>query len=356
MNILLLSLLVVFLCAWMARYFSVSITGDFGYRKVQPNKLMAAAAAISLVLVSGLRNNIGDTVFYMHAYKINTFTWETIFQSKDYGFGILQMLLKQVSEDPQILIFVTALVTNIIIVIVFYKHSRLFEISLYVYIASGAFIVSMNGVRQFLAAAIVFAVTKSLLDGKWKTYMLVVILASFIHQSALVMIPLYFIVRRKAWTGLTLIMLSLSILIVLGFHQFSELLFTAIKDTQYSEYQSFDEGGANLIRVLVNTVPLIIGYFGRRKLRDIFPESDIIVNLTLIGLILMIISTQNWIFARLSIYFSLYQLLLFGWVVKVFREKDQKLIYVGVILFYFLYFYYENIIILGIRYSSKYLV
>lgn len=354
MNILWLSLLVVFLCALFARYFATSTS--VGSSIIQPNKLLAAGAALTLAIVAGLRNNIGDTFFYMHAYEVEDFSWNAIVQRKDVGFNILQMLLKQISDDPQILIFVTAFFTNVLIVIVLYKYSRLLDLSLYIYITSGAFIVSMNGVRQFLAAAIIFAATKSLLDGKWKPFMLVVLFASFLHQSALVMIPLYFIVRRKAWTGMTFFLLLLAVLVVIGFQQFSELLFATIKNTQYGKYESFNQGGANYLRVIVLAVPLLIAFFGREKLRQLFPKSDVIVNLTMVGFVLMIISTQNWIFARMSLYFCLYQIILLGWLVKLFRPKDQKFMYIIILVLYFIYFYFENVLILDIRYTSKYLI
>ena len=52
---------------------------------------------LSLVIVSGLRNNIGDTYFYMHSYTLlNDFTWSDIKFEKDFGFNILQMILKNI--------------------------------------------------------------------------------------------------------------------------------------------------------------------------------------------------------------------------------------------------------------------
>lgn len=353
MTMLWLTLVFVFAMSLMARYFAAPAVVEAAY--IQPNKILAAIAGFSLALVAGLRNNIGDTFFYMHSYKVNDFSWQAVIQGKDLGFNILQILLKEISDDPQILVLSTALVTNLLIVIVLYKYTRLYELSLFVYITSGAFIVSMNGIRQFLAAAIVFAATKSLVEGKWKTYMLVVLFASLLHQSALIMLPLYFIVRRKAWTGITFAFLLLAVLIVMGFSYFSDILFAALKDTQYGEYKTFNEGGASIIRVLVYAVPLIIVYFGRNKLKEIFPDSDIFVNISILGLVLLIISTQNWIFARMSIYFSLYHLVLLGWLVKLFRPKDQKLVYIAIIFFYLCYFYFENVITLGLQYRSDYL-
>ncbi|WP_138752516.1 EpsG family protein [Paenibacillus sinopodophylli] len=353
MTILWLNLIVVFMLAVTARYYAVP--ARIGYLTIQPNKILAAAAAVSLILVSGLRNNIGDTFFYVHAYTVDHYDWATIVSKKDIGFGILQLLLKQITADPQILLMTTALVTNMIIAIVMFKYSRMYELSLYVYITSGAFVVSMNGLRQFLAAAIVFAATKALFEGKWKTYTAIILFAAVFHQSALVMLPLYFLVRRKAWTGTTFFLLAIAIIIVVGFNQFSDLLFKAIQGTQYAHYQNFEEGGASIIRVLVYAVPLLICFLGREKLRALFPKSDILANLSIIGIILMIISTQNWIFARMTIYFNLYQLILIGWIVKVFREKDQKLIYMAILVFYLLFFYFESVITLDIRYTSDYL-
>ncbi|WP_214628642.1 EpsG family protein [Paenibacillus agaridevorans] len=353
MEMIWFALLAVFFNAFMARYFAAS-TAD-GPLGIRPNRFYMALGAACLILVSGLRNNIGDTYLYMHSYRVEDFSWSSVLQKDDIGFNLFQMLLKQYTEDPQLMIMLTALVTNALIIIVFCQYSRMIELSLYAYITTGSFIVSMNGIRQFLAAAIVFTATRALLEGKWKIYFAIVIFASFFHQSALIMLPIYFLVRRRAWTLTTMMLLSLGILIVVGYNYFSSALFSIIENTQYSGYRSFQEGGANVLRVIVFVIPLAIAFLGKDKLRRLFPGGDVIVNLSLVGAVIMIISTQNWIFARLGIYFSLYQLILLGWVIKLFREKDQRLMYIAFIGFYFLYFFYENVIILDIRYASDYI-
>lgn len=353
MEMMWFTLLAVFMTAFMARYLSTSTpAGPIGIR---PNRAYVALGAIVLIIVAGLRNNIGDTFLYMHSYRVTDFTWEYVLSSKDIGFNLFQMLLKQITEDPQLMVLLCAVVTNGLIFFVFYQYSRMIELSLYTYITTGAFIVSMNGIRQYLAAAIVFAGTKALLEGRWKVYFPIVIFASLLHQSALIMLPIYFLVRRRAWTLTSMLLLAVAILIVVGFNYFSSAIFAVIENTQYSEYQHLQEGGANILRVIVYMVPMFIAFLGREKLGRIFPQSDIIVNLSLVGMVIMIISTQNWIFARLGIYFSLYQMILLGWIVKLFREKDQWFVYLTFISLYFLYFFFENVIILDIRYGSDYI-
>ncbi|MEH7419515.1 EpsG family protein, partial [Neobacillus drentensis] len=57
-------LIVVYISSFFARYFSNPLAIKIPY--IRPNKLLVVIAATSLVLVSGLRNNIGDTFFYMY--------------------------------------------------------------------------------------------------------------------------------------------------------------------------------------------------------------------------------------------------------------------------------------------------
>ncbi len=347
----------VFMYSFFARYFAKPVMNPGISVSVQPNKLLLFGALTTLAFISGLRSNIGDTFNYINIYADNEFTWEYILSQKDIGFGVFQMVLKNyISEDPQIMIFVSALLTNLLIIIVLYNYSRMVELSLYVYITGGLFLVSMNGIRQVLAAAIAFTAIKFLINGNWWKYTFVVVIASLFHQTALILLPMYFLVRFKAWSKATIGLVLFSVIVVIGYEQFTTLLFSAIEDTQYGGYADFAEGGANMIRVAVEAAPLFIAYLGRNKLKKLFPESDFIVNMALIGFVFMVIATQEWIFARLSIYFQLYGLILISWLPKLFRERDQKFVYFGILVCYFLYYFYESVITLNILYRSDYLI
>ncbi|ETI67567.1 EpsG family protein [Neobacillus vireti] len=352
MAILWINFIVVYISSVLARFFSQPITIEDPY--IKPNKLLIFISVASLVFISGLRTNIGDTYFYMHSYKITDFSLESLELKGDFGFNVLQALLQKISHDPQILIFTTALLTNLLIVLVLYKYSRMIELSLFVYIASGMYTVSMNGIRQTLAAAIVFAATKFIFNGNWKGFLLIVLLGSTIHQTALIFIPVYFIVRREAWTKTTFILLGVGVIIAAGFNQFSQILFEVLNDTQYGHYSNFSEGGANVLRIAVTCAPLIIAFFGKEKLREFWPKSDYIVNLALLGTVFMLISSQNWIFARFNIYFGLYNLILISWIVILFSHKDRKTIYYLLLGCYVIYFYYEQVLSLNIVYKSDF--
>ncbi len=355
MTILWLTLGLVYLFGFYARYFARPINTG-GLEMVKPNALYATLSAATLIIISGLRSNIGDTVYYMHSYSSNIFTWENIKNQKDIGFNIFQMFLQKISPDPQFMIFIVAFITNLLLVLVFYKYSKMFEMSLFIFITSGLFVTSMNGLRQFLAAAIVFTGTKFIVNGNWRAYFIIVLVAAQVHNTAYILIPLYFIVRRKAWSGITYLLLGLAVLIVFGFNQFTSLLFSALENTQYADYKDVDYQGANALRVLVYALPIVLAYVGREKLRKLCFYSDYIVNMSLLALVFMMVSTQNWIFARFTFYFGLYSVLLVSWLIPLFTKRDQRFIYFGVIICYFIYFYYEAVISLSLIYKSNYLV
>jgi transmembrane protein EpsG len=361
MTVLWINLLVVFVCATLARMIplirrdALPLAPDGLAPPVKPNKLFVAVAAASFVLVSGLRSNIGDTPFYAYSYYLLEPTFAGFSFEGDFGFNAMQIALKMVTEDPQALIFLTALATNVLIVAGLYGYSRMIEVSLFLYITTGMFTVSMNGIRQYLAAAILFAGTRWLIRGDWKKYFLIVLLAATIHKTALIMLPLYFLVRKRAWTRASLLLIALAVLVAIGFDMFFGALLVLLEGSRYAIYGQFDEGGANIIRVAVAGIPLLVAFLGRRKLRSIWPESDVFVNMTLLGFLFMVISTANWIFARFNIYFGLYSLVLFTWIIPLFAERYRKLAYYGVLVFHLLYFYYEHVVTLDIDYRSRFL-
>jgi hypothetical protein len=360
MTVLWINLLIVFVCAAFARM--VPLMRQEGRLApaagtappVKPSKLFVSIAAASFVLVSGLRSNIGDTPFYMHSYNLLNPTFEGFSFAGDFGFNALQIALKKLTPDPQALVFVTAFLTNVLIVAGLYRYSRLIEISLFLYITTGMFTVSMNGIRQYLAAAILFAAAPWLIRGDWRRYFPVVLLAATIHNTAVIMLPVYFLARRPAWTKATLLLLALTMLVAIGFDQVFGALLILLEGSHYAGYGEFDEGGANIIRVAVTGVPLLVAYLGRRKLRGIWPESDIFVNMTLMGFLFMVISLNNWIFARFNIYFGLYSLVLYSWLIPLFAERYRKLVYYGVLVFYLMYYYYEHVVALNLQYRSHY--
>ena len=63
----------------------------------------------------------------------------------------------------------------------------------------------------------------------------VILLLSTIHQTALVMIPIIFIIQGRAFNKKTMFLIFLTLIVLVGVNEFTSFLENALKETQYSD-------------------------------------------------------------------------------------------------------------------------
>lgn len=309
-----------------------------------------------IALIAGLRKNIGDTYVYIQGYEqFSGLNFQDAMEGKgDIGFYILTYLLYQISSNPQFMILIIAMITQLMNFKFFLQYRSYLELELYVYIASGFYFVSMNGVRQSLAAGVVILSTKYIINGQFKKFLLVTILATSLHQSAIIMLPIYYICRCKAWSKKVFLLIFFALIGTTLFYELLPLLERMLEGTNYSHYiKVFMEGteeGANILRVAVSLIPCILAYMIRDSLEDNM-FNRIFINMSVINLIFMVFSLQTWIFARFSIYFNLYNCILLPYLIKNWpSKKEKKYLYGGLIICYLIFFVYEQRVAQRIRF------
>ena len=343
-----------------AFYFALVSTYISGYiSRISKNKKILSifyAFLIFLVifLISAFRNDIGDTFQYKHSYSLlNNYKFST---EGDWGFSLFQYWLYTINTDPQFLIIITSLITVGFNVFNLYHYCSYLELEIYMYITSGYFTTTMNGIRQSMLASVVFTFTRVIEKGNTKLFILLVILASPFHQSVLILIPVYFIVKSEAWSKTTLTVIIVSSIGFMGFSTLFPALMGALEDTNYGYYANqADMGGSSFMRVIVNAVPVVLAFLKRKELKEKWPKSNIFVNMALINLIFVTFGMYNWIFNRFTIYFQLYNFVLIPYIIKnCFYGKEKRVLYFGFMFCYFIFFYYEQVIGFDMQYNSKY--
>ena len=178
------------------------------------------------------------------------------------------------------------------------------------------------------------------------------------HTSALVMIPIYFVVRRRSWTPFTSFLLLGTIAATVLFDTFLPQFLGMLEETDYSIYAengwftSGTETGSNIIRVIVLIVPLVLSYMARERMEFIHGRRwDILVNISIINLAFYILSLYNWIFARFAIYTSIYPIIMTAWVIEEgFGAERRRLLKGLCIPLYIVYFWFVRYSI--IEYAS----
>lgn len=338
-----------------------------------PNMMGFVIPAVVFSVFSGLRNRAGDT----QAYLIKL---EEMLQSGDrpgLGFGKnknFQFIMWWTNDlgnktgffkdDYQMFILITALASLIPVIYILYKYSASYELAIALFVYEGYFAASLNGIRQYVAAGIMVLATKYLLSEKKNAffYYLPFILISYtIHSSVIILVPIFFLIRRKSFTAMFYVITVASIVITITFDSFLSTFFDTIENTSYSGYAttgwftSGEEGGASVFRALVAAVPLVLSYFRLDFIRErLGKKGDMLINLCLFRTVFQIVAVYNWIFARLTIYLDVYYIILLIWLLKyAYAEYDRKVVY-GLATFLF-YIYFNNMRYMIDAYSSKYI-
>ena len=119
------------------------------------------------------------------------------------------------------------------------------------------------------------------------------------------------------------------------------------------------DDGTNIIRILVEAIPIIISFIYKNKINEkMSPIIKLSINMSLINTGIYIISrvlSSGAIVGRVAIYFSLYNLILLPWILKtVFKEREKDLVYFLMIVCYIAFFYYQMCITWnGLNYGSE---
>lgn len=336
-----------------------------GRQETRLMPFMAVLAFVPLIWIAGTRTSFVDTGAYISAYaqlpgslgQMGGYL-ETV--TKDKGFTVLGILIKSFfGSDYRVYFFIIAILQSASLIAVYRKYSENFFLALFVFIASTDYMSWMhNGIRQFLAATVTFAATPFLLKKKYIPYFLVVVLfSSTLHMTALMMIPIAFIVQGPAWNKKSLLAIAAVSLAIAFTDQFTDLLNAALEDTQYtnvvSDWSQAADDGTNLLRVLVYAVPTVLSIIGLPYIKEADdPVINLSCNMGILSTMLYCLSavTSGIFVGRLPIYCSLYSSgILLPWLLRhMFSKDSQKFVYGIMILAYCLFYYYQMHMVWGV--------
>ncbi len=304
--------------------------------------LFAAITFLPLFLFVSLGEVRSDIWLYLKNYEELDLTFSQVFQNwwtdKGPGFTIIQILIKSIfGSDRTAFRIIVALMQSIPLVLVYRKYSEDYVLSVFLFTASGVYNGwMMNGIRQFLAACIIFAATPLLVKKKLIPTLLIILLAITIHSSAVMMLPIFLVVLFEPWKKG----------VILSFIVFVIALFVFINNTDIlGEEILKNDNGSNPIRIFISAIPVALAFIGRKQIAQ--KNNQLInfsVNMSVFTVLIYFVATfTNGVgTGRLPIYTNLFNLLLIPYLVtNVFTEKTSKNLRLFFVLFYLVYFAYS---------------
>ena len=304
--------------------------------------LFASIVFLPVFLFVSVGEIRSDIWLYLSGFDNLSSSINEVFQNwwndKGPGFTLIEVLIKQVFENNHDAFrIVFALMQSVPLVLVYRKYSVDYVLSVFLFITMGYYSGwMMNGLRQFIAACIIFAATPLLIKKRIVPTILIILLAMTIHTSAMMMIPIALVVWFEPWKKGILI----------SFIVFVVALFIFVNTTDMlSEEILKNDDGANPIRIVISAIPVAIAFVGRKKIESANnPLINICVNMSVFTMLTFFVATfTNGVgTGRLPIYTGLFNLILIPYLAKkVFDEKISKNIKLFFVIFYIAYFFYS---------------
>lgn len=347
-------------------FFIVVISGMWFAKKTQ-SKGVASFICFILICGSGLRHGYIDTRGYRNWFitldQSKVFSLEYLFHvdEKDKGFSVFLGFIKLFTDNAQVCLFILAFITVGLLFWGIVNHVPQVDFGVFLFIATGCYLDTMNGVRQALVAAVLFYyLPRFLEEGKLAKYMMLVLLMSSVHGSALLFIPLYFVVTKKAWSNYTWGVICGSLVFYAFYNagigtSLVEMLEGTSYGDDYGQMLLTGNTSVNVIRIMIAAVPVVMSYVTRKYKEKDFPFYNIVFNMSLINLMTWIFATKVLYFYRLGMYFIPYMIVLQCYEIEFLRRREnKKLTKCIAIVCYFIYFIYQ-LYIMGNQFFVGYL-
>ncbi|MBQ7890396.1 MAG: EpsG family protein [Erysipelotrichaceae bacterium] len=316
----------------------------------------AIILAAPYVIWAGYRGDISDTGLYRKLFlelpsDISQIPSFFVNDVKDPGFSVVQILIKNViGNNDELFFLIVALFQIVLIIWIFRKYSKYYWLCLFLFISSTDYISWMqNGMRQFIAICMIFACTNWIVEKKYLPTIGIILLASSIHQSALLMIPIIFLVQGEAWNLKTLLFLVATMVVMIYVDRFTPILNDMLQSTQYDDMMTNEiwtnDDGTNMIRVLVYSVPALMSLVGLRYVREINnPLINVCVNCAIVTMALYgVASVSSGIYiGRLPMYTTLQGYIALPWLIEhMFTRKSAQFVTFAMVGLFVVFFYFQ---------------
>ncbi len=251
-------------------------------------------------------------------------------------FHAITFVIRTFTDNESIYIFLIALLILLPIIFFFYKESKNPWLAIYFYVSFIIYYFAFSGIRQALAISIVCLGYYYLLKDNWKFFLLFVLIAFFIHTSALLAVLALPLVKIKISDFSWFVVYGLLTIAILAV---PTLMLTVVdiifSDTgKYQNTLNEDGGGITLSFLYLAFAALQIFMSLENKEKSMVQFTLLLFTIQLTGL-------RSQYAARIGYYFLPLMFIYITNAIESLKDKDVKVILnlflTGFLLFFFIY-------------------
>lgn len=368
MSVFVLTTLLVYLIFALGKRKTVTSEGITVNTEIDINRdtqtFFFIVGVVIFAYVTGQRFAFGDTVAYMDSFSETTTTVSDVLSNFKLGeeqlFLLIKAFIKQyISTEPRVFIEIVSFITIVPILYFYFNYTGDLKFAFLLFVLSGCWEHSMNGLRQYLACAIMLMALSLLYKRKWYLYIPIAILAAQIHTSAYIFIVVYFIANKPAWGKFTKIMLAIGLFLLVTYPvtgSFMNNLF--VESTDYGSKYNIVEfsNNINMFRLAVMSVPVVVSFINRKNMIGKYKYYDVVFNMSLLCAMCTLIGLFSAVYARLNLYFEVFNVILLVWNINdMVKQEKYKWIKFACICCFIAYFIYQMIFTYHLNWYEKFL-
>lgn len=317
------------------------------FDNIKKNSKLPTVFIAILAFVAAFRYDVGqDYMSYcdiFNGYKLGR---------SGVGFQVLCDICKYVGGTSQLMFFVMSVLTLTLFFLSMKKSSTDLMLSLFVFFCFGQmYLNTFNTIRQCLAAALFMFSISFLLKRKLLYFVILLLFASTFHISALVLIPLYWVLDRELPYKYVLAIGAVAYFV----GSFNPLLFIVQVD-EYQIYQKFEEIEISFIDYLYLLMSVII-FIYRKKLFQHHPYKNVFNNINIIfGFFTLLYILSNGadgalLLNRIRYYFVFFYAVILQLLLSEIKNKDLYMVSRFGMAFILSVLFVRTTIILGDNYN-----
>lgn len=308
---------------------------------------------IILVLFAGLRTSYNDTWNYINAFRSAPVLSEFLSDPENFNpfknplFYFYQSILKTFTNNAQLLIFTSALLTQTCFIAFIKRYSEHFTFSIFIFFTLGTFVLTLAAMKQVFGMAILTFAFPHLERKKWARYYIIVFIAMLFHTYALAFAVLPFFTVRP-WRKFTFLFVLAMVILMMNFETAITEFMEQANDLgkTLADYELFDDNTINIFRLAVYAVPPLISFlFQKWVFRGTKEMDHVLIHMSIISLAFMSMGTQSGanMFARMAMYFELGTICCLPKMLNsTFEKRSYRLVSMFAVACFTGYFLYAN--------------
>ena len=303
-----------------------------------------------VAFLAAMRSNVNDTHAYIVSFQRLETSWQRFFEQisligeKDWAFDAVSILFKKfISDDYHLWMALYAVIESMAFCYILRRNAVSLLDGCYFFFCSTLYYNYFSMMRQWFAVCAIFWASKFIKEKKFVYYCIICVLVAQFHNSAYFMIPVYFIVQGKAWSEKQVRLISIFSIAVIFLNPILKMMEETLSGTTYDYAVTAmnSSSGSSGIRILISLVPVALAFIFKDEIMD--DMINICVNMSLLNLLLNVLATftSGLYVIRLSTYFSVYNMVLYPYLLNVCLKGSWRIVKPIFYIIYFLFYIYQ---------------